>query len=128
MSDLAPAPASAPVSAPSAPRAVADLAPPRGLRVELRLLRNNRLFWVGLALKIGCAALFGSHFATRWFAPFLYTFVHGKFAHPYAAFLAQGEPMAFPYGPGMLITMAIAWIPALFVSFDPASHFGLFLL
>jgi uridine kinase len=113
--------------APHVPRAMSDL-DARDLRAELRLLRNMPLFWVGLALKVGCALLFGSHFATRWFAPFVYEFVHGHFADPWTTFLAKGEPMAFPYGPGMLAVLSITWVPALFTSFDPASHFGLLLL
>ncbi len=95
---------------------------------ELRALRESRLFWVGAVLKLGCALLFGSHFATRWFAPFVYELMHGHFSNPWETFLARGEPMAFPYGPGMLLIVAAPWFPALFVSFDPASHFGLLLL
>jgi uridine kinase len=112
---------------PSAPRAIAELDASE-LGGELRLLAKSRLFWAGLGVKVVCAFLFGSHFATRWFAPFVYEFVHGHFADPWSAFLARGEPMAFPYGPGMLLTLSVAWFPALFASFDPASHFGLLLL
>jgi uridine kinase len=95
---------------------------------EIRALRESRLFWVGVALKLAFAFLFGSHFATRWFAPFAYELVHGHFANPWETFLARGEPMAFPYGPGMLVIVAMPWFPALFFSFDPASHLGLLLL
>jgi uridine kinase len=111
----------------SVPRSVTEL-DARDLRAELRFLRTSPLFWTGVALKLGCALLFGSHFATRWFAPFVYEFVHGHFANPWDAFLARGEPMAFPYGPGMLVVLSFAWVPALFTSFDPSSHFGLLLL
>jgi uridine kinase len=111
----------------SIPHSVTEL-DARDLRSELRFVRTSPLFWVGLGLKLGCALFFGSHFATRWFAPFVYEFVHGHFADPWSAFLARGEPMAFPYGPGMLITLSVPWIPALFTSFDPASHVGLLLL
>jgi uridine kinase len=92
------------------------------------LLRGSKLFWSGLAFKLVCAALFGSHFATRWFAPFLYDFVHGRFADPWAHFLARHEPYAFPYGPGMLGLLALPWLPALGLDFDPSGHVGLFLL
>jgi len=98
------------------------------LRTELRALRASKLFWVGLVVKVLSAGLFGSHFATRWFAPFVYAFVHGKFADPWTPFFERGEPLAFPYGPGMLGLLSLSWLPALFTSFDPSSHLGLFLL
>ena len=111
----------------SLPRAVSEI-DARELRSDVLLLARSRLFWVGVALKVGCALLFGSHFATRWFAPFVYQFVHGHFADPWSAALAHGEPLAFPYGPGMLVILSTSWLPALFTSFDPASHLGLLLL
>ncbi len=95
---------------------------------DLRALRHARLFWVGLAVKLAAAALFGSHFATRWFAPFLYDFVHGRFHDPWAASIARGEPLAFPYGPAMLGALSLSWAPALVAGFDPAGHLGLLLL
>jgi uridine kinase len=98
------------------------------LRDDLRRLAASRLFWAGLALKVAAALLFGSHFATRWFAPFLYEFVHSHFRNPWQAFLTRGEPLAFPNGPGMLLVAATSWLPALAASFDPSSHFGLLLL
>lgn len=98
------------------------------LKNVLRTLRASKLFWSGLVLKLVAATLFGSHFATRWFAPFVYQFVHGHFHEPWTAFAARGEPLAFPYGPGMLGVLSLSWLPALFVSFDPSSHVGLLLL
>jgi uridine kinase len=99
-----------------------------GFGHELRMLTKSRLFWVGLAIKTLAAFLFASHFATRWFAPFVYDFVHGHFGNPWEHALANGEPLAFPYGPGMLLFLSVSWIPALFTSFDPAGHLGIFLL
>lgn len=110
-----------------APRDVRELE--RGeFRGELRILASSRLFWAGLVVKVACACTLGSHFATRWFAPFVYQFVHQHFQNPWAAFMAQGEPLAFPYGPGMLAALAPAFAPALVASFDPSSPLGLFLL
>jgi hypothetical protein len=73
------APPRPPPSEPSGPPL--DAPPPDASPSDdaLRALRHARLFWVGLAVKLAAAALFGSHFATRWFAPFLYGFVHGGF-------------------------------------------------
>jgi uridine kinase len=128
------------VSASTVPRATLSDAPPADgpraqadldltdLRDELRALRSSKLFWVGVAAKVVGALLFGSHFATRWFAPFVYGFVHGKFADPWQPFLERGDTLAFPYGPGMLGLLSLSWLPALVTSFDPSSHLGLFLL
>jgi uridine kinase len=125
------------VRPPEAPPSAASVAPaPRShfelssgeFAAEFSTLRSSALFWGGCLLKLGLAFSFGSHFATRWFAPFAYTFVHSRFADPWAAFLAAGEPMAFPYGPGMLAIVAIPFAPALLSSFDPTSHLGLLLL
>ncbi len=107
------------------PRALAEV---REFQTELHALRHNRLFWLGLGVKLVCAVLFGSHVATRWFAPFVYEFVHGGFNDPWAVFWANGEPAAFPYGPSMLGLLSLAWLPALFTSFDPGGPLGLFLL
>lgn len=124
--ETVPAHTSAPTDAPAAQSAL-DAATSE-LRADLRALASIRLFWVGLALKLVFAFSFGSHFATRWFAPFAYEFAHGHFANPWEAFIAKGEPMAFPYGPGMLLSLTPAWLPATFLSFDPSGHWGLFLL
>ncbi|MFO0669374.1 MAG: hypothetical protein U0235_07085 [Polyangiaceae bacterium] len=93
----------------------------------LRMLAEIRLFWVGVLLKIGTALLFGSHFATRWFGPFVYEFVHSHFANPWEAFVGR-EPLAFPYGPAMLAFCSVGYVPALVTSFDPSGHLSLFLL
>jgi uridine kinase len=123
---ISPTPSNVPAVA-QAPRAQGELASHEFVN-ELRTLTYSPLFWFGCALKFALAFLFGSHFATRWFAPFAYEFVHSHFSDPWAAFLAQGEPMAFPYGPGMLSLVSLPFFPALFFSFDPSSHLGLFLL
>ncbi len=95
---------------------------------ELRLLARSRLFWVGLALKLACGTLLGSHFATRWFAPFVAEWVHHPLRDPWATFFARGEPLAFPYGPGMLAALAIPWLPTALFHVDPGSPLGLLLL
>ena len=120
-------PPETPAKAADSPRAQVelDLADFRG---ELGALRQSKLFWAGLILKVVCGTMFGSHFATRWFAPFVYEFVHGRFANPWEPFFARGETLAFPYGPGMLGLLSVPFLPALAVGFDPSSHLGLFLL
>jgi uridine kinase len=93
-----------------------------------RALLRSPLFWAGAAAKLIAAALCGSHFATRWFAPFLADFVRGHFADPWAQSVARGEPLAFPYGPLMAGILSLAWLPALAWPFDPSGHLGLLLL
>jgi uridine kinase len=106
----------------------AGAAAPAGAVDTWRVLARSRLFWAGLALKVAFSVLFGSHFATRWFAPFVHAFVSGGFGDPWAAALARGEPLSFPYGPAMLATFAVPFLPAAVVPFDPAGHLALGLL
>lgn len=105
-----------------------DLESFRSLRVELWALLRQRAFWGGLGIKLLCAALLGGTIATQQFTPILYQFSHHPLTDPYAAMLEQGLVDAFPYGPVMLVWMSLSWLPTFFFSFDPASHFGLFLL
>ncbi len=102
--------------------------PPSMIRQAAAILRTSKLFWAGLVMKVVASCLFGSHFATQWFAPFLYFFVHSGFANPWAHFEAAAEPQAFPYGPGMLGILSLSWFPALCFDFNPAGHLGLLLL
>ncbi len=95
---------------------------------ELRALASHRLFVIGLVLKLLAGLLFGSHVATRWFAPFVALFVRSHFADPYAAFVAMGEPLAFPYGPGMLAILTPPWLISLLVPVAPSGFVGLLLL
>ena len=94
---------------------------------DVRELASTRAFWIGLAIKVVAASLFGSHFVTRWFGPFVAEFV--QTGHdPWAVFLARGEPQAFPYGPAMLLGLAASWVPGRILGLDPSSHAGLLLL
>jgi uridine kinase len=98
-----------------------------GVRAPPPFLRHP-LFLVGLAIKLVAAASLGSHFATRWFAPFAHQLVASHLANPWAAFMARGEPLAFPYGPGMLALVALPFAPAWFADFSPSGHLALLLL
>lgn len=127
----APAHSAPAASAASPPRASSDLnlQQPRG---ELRLLLHSRVFWAGLLIKLFAAIFLGSHVATRWFAPFLHYFVGSHFSDPYQAFLSAGEPLAFPYGPGMLLLLTPPWLLSLVapaaLAINPAGWGGLLLL
>lgn len=118
-----------PAAAPTPPAEKNEPAAPERLllRADLRELASSRLFQIGLVLKIVAAFLFGSHFATRWFAPFVASFVETG-QNPWETFLARGEPMAFPYGPAMLLLLSPVWVPARLFHFDPSGHVGLLLL
>jgi len=95
---------------------------------ELQWLQRSPAFWAGLLVKVLCAFALGSHFATRWFAPVVYEAAHGRTLDVWSRFFARGEPLAFPYGPGMLLALLPAFIPAAFSSFDPSGHLALLLL
>jgi uridine kinase len=97
-------------------------------RGALRTLAASRIFWVGLAIKVAASLAFGSHFATRWFAPFLSSFARHPFTDPWAAALARGEPLSFPYGPGMLAITSVPFLPAALFPIDPSGHVALLLL
>ncbi len=94
---------------------------------DVRELAGTRGFWIGTAMKLCAAFLFGSHFMTRWFGPFVAEFVTTGH-NPWEVFLARGEPQAFPYGPAMLLELAGFWLPGRLFGVDPSSHFGLLLL
>ena len=97
------------------------------LRADVRELAGTRAFWIGLVIKAVAASMFGSHFVTRWFGPFVAEFVQTGH-NPWEVFLARGEPQAFPYGPGMLLGLAASWLPGRILGIDPGSHAGLLLL
>lgn len=94
---------------------------------DVRELASTRAFWIGLAIKTVAAFLFGSHFVTRWFGPFVAEFV-ATGNNPWEVFLARGEPQAFPYGPAMLLQLAAGWVPGRILGIDPTSHLGLLLM
>jgi uridine kinase len=76
-------------------------------RGVLRQLFLHPLVLGVLALKLVAAALFTGAPMTHWFAPFVGYFVSHPGQDPWAAFLALGQPKAFPYPPGMLYLFAI---------------------
>ncbi len=80
------------------------------LRDSWRLLRRDELFWALIALKLVLAACCGSHFATRWFVPFLHDFGQAPLTDPWQRYLQLGEPQAFPYGPSMLLGVGAPWL------------------
>ena len=76
-------------------------------RGVLRQLFLHPLVLGVLALKLAAAALFTGGPLTQWFAPFVGYFVAHPGQDPWAAFLALGQPRAFPYPPGMLYLFAL---------------------
>lgn len=116
---------------PSAPKAKqpqrAAQAERSSLRADIRELSGTRLFWAGFGIKFVCALMFGSHFITRWFGPFVAEFVRAG-GDPWETFLARGEHQAFPYGPAMLLGLSAGWLPGRILGLDPTSHLGLLFL
>jgi len=93
----------------------------------MRDVLRSRAFLLGLAVKLVAAACFGSHYATRWFAPFVHGFVSSG-GDPWARAQAAGELLAFPYGPTMLGVFGVAFAPAAIFDFAPGGPLSLFLL
>lgn len=87
-------------------------APSRPLRAAWRDLRQDRLFWAFFAAKLVLSACLGSHFASRWFAPFLHDFAAAPLQDPWQRYLDRGELLAFPYGPVMLLGVGLPWLVA----------------
>jgi len=82
-------------------------------RGVLRQLFLHPLVLAVLALKLLASALFTGGPMTHWFAPFVGYFASHPGEDPWAAFLALGQPKAFPYPPGMLYLFAAPrWLAA----------------
>jgi uridine kinase len=86
-------------------------------------------FWIILAIKIVASFLFGSHYATQGFIPFLDYFT-ATLKNPYDFFFAQGLNV-FSYPAGMLAIMSVPFF--IFRTILPAAiytsiHVQLFLL
>jgi uridine kinase len=82
------------------------------LRDAWQILRHDKVFWALIALKVLLATCCGSHFATRWFVPFLHDFGAAPFVDPWQRFLERGDVQAFPYGPSMLLGLGAPWLVA----------------
>lgn len=68
---------------------------------KLEILRN-KVFWLGLAIKVVLSFLFAGHFLKEAFIPFVTYFFESGFENPYAYFYDAGAADAFPYPPLML--------------------------
>ena len=98
------------------------------LSTSWRLLRTDRLFWAFFAVKVALSLACGSHFATRWFVPFLHDFGAQPGADPWQRYLALGEVQAFPYGPVMLLGLGAPWLIAAPLGVAATSALGLLML
>lgn len=68
---------------------------------KLEILRN-RVFWMGLILKVVLSFLFAGKFLKEAFIPFVTYFFESGFSDPYEFFYDAGAADAFPYPPFML--------------------------
>lgn len=68
---------------------------------KLEILRN-RVFWIGLVLKVLLSFLFAGKFLKEAFIPFVTYFFESGFSNPYKFFYEAGAVDAFPYPPLML--------------------------
>ena len=101
--------------------------PPR-LRDAWQILRRDRVFWALIALKLVLSACCGSHFATRWFVPFLHDFGKAPLSDPWQRYLQLGEVQAFPYGPTMLLGLGAPWLVLAPLGAAPVGAFSLLML
>lgn len=87
----------------------------RNLFQESNKIFSHPLFWIGLTIKLVCAALFASDYLLDLFVPFVDHYVKmggdGGTSNPYAHFAALHEgKLFFPYPALMLYIMAVpAW-------------------
>ncbi len=68
---------------------------------KLEILRN-RVFWIGLVIKVILSFLFAGKFLKEAFIPFVTYFFKSGFDNPYEFFYNAGAADAFPYPPFML--------------------------
>ncbi|MEI2432979.1 hypothetical protein RDV84_03735 [Lysobacter yananisis] len=65
---------------------------------------RDPVFRFGLLLKLALAVLLAPQIQQQWFVPFVAHAIAHPALDPWSAFLAAGgDPMAYPYGPAMLI-------------------------
>ena len=73
-------------------------------RIQLKDLHKQKVFWVGLVIKLLLSILFISEIQRIWFVPFLTSSIEGPFFDPWTSFLdGRGDPSAFPYGHAMYL-------------------------
>lgn len=71
-----------------------------------RALSGDRLFLIGLAIKLSLIFFVAPDIAQRWFVPFIQDFLTNPSLDPWAHhLLIGGDPLAFPYGPVMLVAL-----------------------
>jgi uridine kinase len=99
-------------------------------------LRRDRLFRLGLALKLLAIVVLVPAIQQKWFTAFLVDTLSAPSLDPWTRFIAQGgDPLAFPYGPVMYLfhapTVAIGMVLDRLLGLQPTLAqvgFGLSLL
>jgi len=94
------------------------------MALTLRGLLRSPVFLVGLAIRLALVLLVVPRTQTQWFLPFVTSVIQRPTLDPWTAFLAgSGDPLAFPYGPVMLLTLlpgtTLGWLAG--AAFDAAS-------
>jgi len=91
----------------------------------------NKIFLSVLLLKVISGTLFGSHYLTEYFTPFVKYFIESGFHNPWDYFLHTGQTEMFPFPPGMLIIFAVPQLLAHFfipTSWNSVGFLDLFLM
>lgn len=78
-------------------------------------LRCDRLFLIGIAVKIALISLLFPTIQHDLFVPFIVNWIEGQEMLPWTGhLLSGGDPIAFPYGPAMFLyhlpTTAVGWL------------------
>ena len=63
----------------------------------------KKLFWIGLALRLGLMPFFGSHFLTDLFVPFIDSAIQNLGSNPWSL----NPPNYFPYGSVLFVLLFI---------------------
>ncbi len=77
-----------------------------------RTLWQDPVFTFGLLLRLALIALLAPQIQSEWFVPFLDHAISHPSLDPWSRFLADGgSPLAYPYGPVMLIAHLVGTLP-----------------
>ena len=87
------------------------------------MLARHPLFWSGFVLRVALIGCVVPWTHTEWFLPFLSGFSAAPSLDPWTTHLQNGgNPLAFPYGPVMLLVYGLSALAATLAPFLPSAH------
>jgi hypothetical protein len=101
----------------------------RSLDVVWSDLFREKIFLVGLIFKIALIIFFIPEIQQEWFVPFIVEAIESPSVSPWSVFInSGGDPLAFPYGPIMLLahlpSTFLGWIVDFFTGFNYFAGLG----